>query len=435
MPNDFRRSRVGARALEADTLMLGFGFDPTLSEGAVKTPIFLTSTFAYSTCEEGKLLFDYMSGRRTPPVGEDAGLIYTRFNNPNLQIVEERLAILEGADACSVFSSGMAAIFTSILALTQPGEVILTSRPLYGGTETLFDNLLARWGVRRASFIDGADPAQVRDAAEAAIALGKVAAIYVETPANPTNAVVDLDLMATVADEIAARQGARPPVIVDNTLLGPLYQAPLKHGADLSVYSLTKYVGGHSDLIAGSVAGHAPLMRKIRSLRNSIGNQLDVHSCWMLTRSLETLRLRMDRAFANAREIADWLKAQPTRGARALPGRRRPESPAGKVIANQCGAMGATFSFVVKGGRPAAFKVLDALEVFKLAVSLGGTESLACHPGSTTHSGVSANEQGMLGMEEGLIRLSIGIEAPGDLIADLARGLEAAGFEGGGELD
>jgi methionine-gamma-lyase len=426
MAKDFRRSSVGARTLEPDTLMLGFGFDPTLSEGAVKTPIFLTSTFAYATCEEGKLLFDYMSGRQVSPEGADAGLIYTRFNNPNLQIVEERLAILEGADACSVFSSGMAAIFTSILALTEPGEAILRSRPLYGGTETLFDNLLARLGVRGASFIDGVDPAAVREAAEAAMALGKVAAIYVETPANPTNAVVDLDLMATVADEIAARQGSRPPVIVDNTLLGPLYQAPLRHGADLAVYSLTKYVGGHSDLIAGSVAGRAPLMRKIRALRNSIGNQLDVHSAWMLTRSLETLRLRMDRAFANAREVAAWLKAQPTVERVLYLGDVDPDTPAGKVIARQCGAMGATFSFVIKGGRAAAFKALDALEVFKLAVSLGGTESLACHPGSTTHSGVSANEQGMLGMEEGLIRLSIGIEAPGDLIADLARGLEAA---------
>ncbi len=421
--HDFRKSRVGAHKLEPDTLMLGFGFDPTLSEGAVKTPIFLTSTFAYADCEEGKLLFDYMSGRQVSPEGADAGLIYTRFNNPNLQIVEERLAILERADACAVFSSGMAAIFTSLLALTEPGEAVLRSRPLYGGTETLFDGLLARLGVRNASFIDGVDPAAVRTAADEAMSFGRVAAIYVETPANPTNAVVDLDLMAKVADEIGARQDARPPVIVDNTLLGPLYQSPLEHCADLSVYSLTKYVGGHSDLIAGSAAGKAPLMRKIRSLRNLIGNQLDVHSAWMLTRSLETLRLRMDRAFSNARDVADWLRAQPAVERVLYLGDVPLDSPAGQVIARQCGAMGATFSFVVKGGREAAFKVLDALEVFKLAVSLGGTESLACHPGSTTHSGVSANEQAILGLEEGLIRLSIGIEAPKDLIADLARGL------------
>ncbi len=421
--HDFRKSSLGTHQLEPETLMLGFGFDPTLSEGAVKTPIFLTSTFAYDTCEEGKLLFDYMSGRQISPEGADAGLIYTRFNNPNLQIVEERLAVLEGADACSVFSSGMAAIFTALLAVTDPGQVVLRSRPLYGGAETLFDNLLARLGVRNAAFFDGVDPIAVRTAARQAMDIGPVTAIYVETPANPTNAVVDLDLMASVAREIEAEQGQRPSIIVDNTLLGPLYQAPIRHGADLVVYSLTKYVGGHSDLIAGSVAGSAVLMKKIRSLRNLIGNQLDVHSAWMLTRSLETLRLRMDKAFANAREVADWLRAQPAVERLAYLGDAAPGSPTADVIDRQCGAMGATFSFVVKGGREAAFKVLDALEVFKLAVSLGGTESLACHPGSTTHSGVSANEQAILGMEEGLIRLSIGIEAPKDLIADLARGL------------
>ena len=207
---DFRRSRVGAHQLEPETLMLGFGFDPSLSEGAVKTPIFLTSTFAYKTCAEGKLLFDYMSGRSPAPQGADAGLIYTRFNNPNLQIVEERLAVLERADACSVFSSGMAAILTAMLAVADPGQVVLRSRPLYGGTETLFDTLLAKLGIASASFIDGVDPVAVRAAAAEAMAKGPLAAIYVETPANPTNAVVDLDLMAAIAEEAAERQGARP---------------------------------------------------------------------------------------------------------------------------------------------------------------------------------------------------------------------------------
>jgi len=422
---DFRRSRVGEHQLEPETLMLGFGFDPELSEGAVKIPIFLTSTFAYKTCEEGKLLFDYMSGRGASPEGADAGLIYTRFNNPNLQVVEERLAILERADSCSVFSSGMAAILTALLAVTEPGQSALRSRPLYGGTETLFDTLMAKWGVRSASFVDGVNPEEVRAAADAAMKLGPLAAIYVETPANPTNSVVDLDLMARVAEEARARQGLKPVVIVDNTLLGPLYQSPLDHGADLVVYSLTKYVGGHSDLVAGSVAGSAALMKKVRSLRNLIGNQLDVHSCWMLTRSLETLRLRMDKAFANAREVAAWLNAQPNVERVAYLGSTAPGSRETEVIERQSSASGATFSFVVKGGREAAFKVLDRLQVVKLAVSLGGTESLACHPGSTTHSGVSANERIAIGIDEGMIRLSIGVEAPKDLIADLGRALES----------
>ncbi len=423
--SDFRRSSVGTRKLEPETLMLGFGFDPTLSEGAVKTPIFLTSTFAYDTCEEGKLLFDYMSGRAPTPEGQDAGLIYTRFNNPNLQIVEERLAILEQADACAVFSSGMAAILTALLATCEPGQVVLRSRPLYGGTETLFDTLMARIGVRSVSFFDGVDPTAVETAAKEAQALGKVAAIYVETPANPTNSVVDLDLMNDIAEVIGRRQDTRPAIIVDNTLLGPLYQAPLAHGADLVVYSLTKYVGGHSDLIAGSAAGKAGVMKKVRSLRNLIGNQLDVHSAWMLTRSLETLRLRMDKAFANAAEVAGWLRAQPAVERVDFLGFVSPDSRQADVLARQCQAWGSTFSFVVRGGREAAFKVLDALEVFKLAVSLGGTESLACHPASTTHSGVSANERAMLGIDEGLIRVSVGIESPKDLIADLALGLAA----------
>jgi methionine-gamma-lyase len=422
---DFRRSRVGEHQLEPETLMLGFGFDPELSEGAVKIPIFLTSTFAYKTCEEGKLLFDYMSGRGAAPEGADAGLIYTRFNNPNLQVVEERLAILERADACSVFSSGMAAILTALLAVTEPGQSVLCSRPLYGGTETLFSTLMAKLGVKSASFVDGVNPDDVRAAADEAMQLGPLAAIYVETPANPTNSVVDLDLMAKVAEEARARHGVKPVVIVDNTLLGPLYQSPLDHGADLVVYSLTKYVGGHSDLVAGSVAGSAALMKKVRSLRNLIGNQLDVHSCWMLTRSLETLRLRMDKSFANAREVADWLAAQPNVERVAYLGSTAPGSRETEVIERQCGARGATFSFVVKGGREAAFKVLDRLEVIKLAVSLGGTESLACHPGSTTHSGVSVNERVAIGIDEGMIRLSIGIEAPKDLIADLGRALES----------
>ncbi|HEV2364521.1 MAG TPA: cystathionine gamma-synthase family protein [Caulobacteraceae bacterium] len=423
---DYRKSSLGAHRLEPETLMLAFGFDPALSEGAVKTPIFLTSTFAYRNCEEGKRLFDYMAGRAAAPKGVDAGLIYTRFNNPNLQIVEERLAILEGGEACAVFSSGMAAILTALLATTSPGEAVVRSRPLYGGTETLFDTLLAKWGVESAGFSDGVDAAAVRAAVAQAQGKGRIAAIYVETPANPTNAVVDLDLMAKVAGEIEARQGSRPAIIVDNTLLGPLYQHPLAHGADLVVYSLTKYVGGHSDLIAGAAAGKASLMGRIRSIRNLIGNQLDVNSCWMLTRSLETLRLRVDKCFDNARIVAEWLGRHPKVERLAWLGAVDPASAAGKVIARQCGATGATFSFVVKGGRAAAFRTLDTLQVIKLAVSLGGTESLACHPGTTTHSGVSENERAALGIEEGMIRLSTGVEAPEDLIADLDAGLAAA---------
>lgn len=421
----YRRTEVAGHALAPETLMLGYGFDPTLSEGAVKTPLFLTSTFAFATCEEGKRLFDYTSGRAAPPEGVDAGLIYSRFNNPNLQIVEERLAVLERAESCAVFASGMAAIFSAVLAVAGPGDVVLRSRPLYGGTETLFDTLLARFGVISEWFLDGVDPAAVGAAVARAEARGPLAAIYVETPANPTNTIVDLDLLASLAAQMAARQGRRPLILVDNTLLGPLYQSPLTHGCDVVLYSLTKYIGGHSDLVAGAALGSAELIRPIRALRSLCGNQLDAHSAWMVTRSLETLRLRVDRALANAAETAAWLARHPAverlNHLSVVP----PDSPEGGVIARQCRALGATFSFVVAGGEAAAFRVLDRLEVFKLAVSLGGTESLACHPASTTHSGVSEEERTRLGIEPGMIRLSIGVEAADDLIADLAQALAA----------
>lgn len=413
--------------LAPETLLLSYGFDPALSEGAVKTPIFLTSTFTYRNSAEGKLLFDYMSGRKALPPGFQPGLIYTRFNNPNLQILEERLAVLERADACAVFSSGMAAITTALLAVAAPGDVVLRSRPLYGGTETLFDSLLASLGVKSVSFRDGVDPAAVRAAAEEALALGRLAGIFVETPANPTNAVVDLDLMAKIAGEVGRRQGEAPRVIVDNTLLGPLHQAPLLHSADAVVYSLTKYVGGHSDLVAGAVLGSAELMKKVRSLRNLVGNQLDVHSAWMLTRSLETLRVRVDQAFDNAATVANWLAVHPRVETLAYLGALPQGSPAADVVARQCSAYGATFSFVVAGGEAAAFQVLDRLKIFRLAVSLGGTESLACHPASTTHSGVPIAEREALGVSEGMIRLSIGLEAPQDLIADLDQALASLG--------
>jgi len=418
------KPRKTGEGLAPETLLLSYGFDPSLSEGAVKTPIFLTSTFAYKTCEEGKQLFNYMSGRVPLPPGLQPGLIYTRFNNPNLQIVEERLAILEKADSCAVFSSGMSAITTVLLSVAAPGQVVLRSRPLSGGTETLFDSLLASLGVKSVSFLDGLDAASVRAAVDQALALGPLAAIFVETPANPTNAVVDLQLMARVARDVSERQPERPRILVDNTLLGPLHQSPLAHGADAIVYSLTKYVGGHSDLIAGAVLGPADLMKKVRAIRNLIGNQLDVHSAWMLTRSLETLRLRMDQAFANAAVVAKWLSAHPRVEQVAYLGALPPGSPAAEVVARQCSGYGATFSFVVAGGEAGAFRVLDHLKVFKLAVSLGGTESLACHPGSTTHSGVPAAERQALGLTDGMIRLSIGLEAPGDLIADLAAALD-----------
>jgi methionine-gamma-lyase len=258
------------------------------------------------------------------------------------------------------------------------------------------------------------------------MAKGRVCAILVESPANPTNGIVDLALMKRVADEIAARQEHRPVVMCDNTLLGPVFQRPIQHGADISLYSLTKYVGGHSDLIAGAALGSSAVMKPIRALRSAIGTQLDPHSCWMLGRSLETLSLRMNRANENARLVAEYLRDHLKVETLHYLSFADPASPVGQLFARQCTGAGSTFSFDIAGGEAAAFRFLNALQILKLAVSLGGTESLASHPAAMTHSGVPLDVRERIGVLASTIRLSIGVEHPDDLIADIAQALEAA---------
>jgi methionine-gamma-lyase len=257
--------------------MMGYGFDPSLSEGSLKPPIFLTSTFVFKTAQDGKDFFDYTSGRRELTAGQSSGLVYSRFNNPNLEVLEDRLALWEEGEAAAVFSSGMSAISTVIWTHVRPGDVILMSQPLYGGTETLIEKTLPGFGVSAVGFNLGHDRAAVLEAAanaskKAAESKGRVCLIIVETPANPTNSLVDLKLMREVSEMIGSRQsGGRPTVAVDNTFLGPVFQRPLLHGVDLVMYSLTKYVGGHSDLVAGGVIGARAAVDPVKKLRGALG--------------------------------------------------------------------------------------------------------------------------------------------------------------------
>ncbi|RZN32793.1 cystathionine gamma-synthase family protein [Bradyrhizobium sp. Leo121] len=420
------KTRIGNHTLHPETLMLNYGYDPQLSEGAVKPPVFLTSTFVFKTAEDGKDFFDFVAGRREPPEGMGAGLVYSRFNHPNSEIVEDRLAVYERTENCALFSSGMAAISTTILAFARPGDVILHSQPLYGGTETLFANTLAKLSIGAVGFADGLDEAAVRHAAEDAMRRGRVTMIFIETPANPTNGLVDIAMIRRIAELIGEVQGHTPIVACDNTLLGPLFQRPIEHGADLSLYSLTKYVGGHSDLIAGAALGSKALMKDIRALRGAIGTQLDAHSCWMISRSLETLSLRMEKADRNAHLVADYLRDHPKVERVHYLAHHAEDSAAGRLFARQCSGAGSTFSFDIVGGQTAAFKFLNALKILKLAVSLGGTESLASHPATMTHSGVPSDIRQRIGVLDSTIRLSVGIEHPSDLIADIAQALIAA---------
>jgi methionine-gamma-lyase len=422
---DYKSRSLKNRRLHPETLMMGYGYSPALSEGALKPPIFLTSTFVFENAQQGKDFFDLTAGRRQPRPGEKAGLVYSRFNNPNFEILEDRLAVWDEAERGAVFASGMAAIATTALTFLRPGDVVLHSRPLYGGTETLVRNTLAAFGIASVGFVDGIDPEAVRRAADEAAAQGPVGLILVETPANPTNGLVDLRLMAETADALGKRHGRRPPVAVDNTMLGPMYQQPLRHGADLALYSLTKYAGGHSDLIAGGVSGSAELIARTILMRGALGTQLDPNSCWMLLRSLETLQIRADRATSNARRLAEYLAGhRRIRDVNYL-GFLGSDDPRKAVFERQCTAPGSTFSFDIDGGEKEAFAFLDKLVILKLAVSLGGTETLVSHPAGMTHSGVAPELREEIGLTDALIRISVGIENIDDLISDLAQAFEA----------
>jgi methionine-gamma-lyase len=431
--DSYHRRKIGTHTLAPETQMMGYGYDPALSEGALKPPIFLTSTFAFKTAQDGKDFFDFTSGRRALPAGTQSGLVYSRFNNPNLEVLEDRLALWEGGETAAVFSSGMSAISTTLWAFLRPHDVVLISQPLYGGTETLIEKSLPMYGIRGVGFIDGCSRPAMLAAAEKALAMalegnGRVALIVAETPANPTSGLVDLALLREVSESIGARQrDGRPPIAVDNTFLGPVFQRPLDHGADLVVYSLTKYVGGHSDLVAGGVIGSRAMVRPVKALRGALGTQIDPHTAWMILRSMETLSLRMHRSADNAAKVATFLQGHPQVRAVNYLGFLPPSDPRAGVFTRQCHSAGSTFAFHVRGGEAEAFQVLDRLLIIKLAVSLGGTETLMSHPASTVHSGVPKATRDRLGITDDMIRISVGIEAADDLIADLNQALSVLG--------
>jgi methionine-gamma-lyase len=420
---DYRHREVGGHRLHAETLMMGYGYDPVLSEGALKIPIFHTSTFVFESAEAGKAYFELAYGLREPRPREVSGLIYSRINNPDLQVLEERLCIWDRAESALAFSSGMSAIATTLLTYLRPGDWIVHSEPVYGGTEYLLHKVLPQFGVRRAGFAAGSAEG-LEHAVRTAAAKGRVRMIYTETPANPTNALVDIAACAALAEAIG---GERPLVAVDNTFLGPLWQQPLDQGADLVLYSLTKYVGGHSDLIAGACLGAEDVIAPIRAMRTIFGTMADPMTGWLTLRSLETLKLRMTCAMKNARYVAEFLNDHPRVRHVHYLGFLEESDPQHEIYRRQCRAPGSTFAFELHGGQAEAFRVLNGLEVIKLAVSLGGTESLAEHPATMTHADVEPEEKQRLGISDGMIRLSVGVEHPEDLIADLEAALRVAG--------
>ncbi len=407
--------------LHPESLMMSYGYRPELSEGAIKCPVFQTSTYVFKSAEEGKAFFEVAYGLRERGKDEAEGLIYSRINHPGSEILEKRLTLWDGAEAASVFESGMAAITTTLLEFLKPGDVLLHSEQLYGGTDHFIRHVLPTFGIQTLAFEANATEDDVRKLVENAGVGAKLAMIYVETPSNPTNVLVDIEMCARIAKQYTTN-GRKPVVAVDNTFLGPLWQHPLKLGADLVLYSATKYLGGHSDLIAGACLGSAALITRVKTMRTFLGTMAGPWTCWLLLRSMETLKLRMERQLETAKIVYKYLTQQSVITKVFYPGHDSNERDA-DVYARQCLAPGAMIAFTVTGGEPAAFKVLNALRLVKLAVSLGGTESLAEHPATMTHADVPIEVKERLEISGGLIRLSVGVEHPDDLITDLEQAL------------
>ncbi len=412
---------IGNHPLSPETMMMGFGFDPALSEGSLKPPIFLTSTFVFESAAHGKRFFEGITGKRP---GGSEGLVYSRFNGPNQEILEARLRLWEQAEEALTFSSGMSAIATLLLTYVQPGDVIVHSGPLYAATETLIAKILGRFGVTWLDFPAGATREEIDAVIAAAKEKGRLSLIYLESPANPTNALVDIEAVRTARDA-AFPADARPPIAIDNTFLGPLWAKPLASGADVSVYSLTKYAGGHSDLVAGGLVGAKKFLDPIRMMRNTIGTICDPNTAWMLLRSLETLELRMSRAGENAAKVCEFLRTHPKVESVGYLGFLEEGSRQADIYKRHCTGAGSTFSLYLKGGEKEAFAFLDNLTIAHLAVSLGGTETLASAPAAMTHLSVPDERKRALGITDNLVRISIGVENAGDLIADFDHALQA----------
>ncbi len=416
---NYKNKMIGAHEMKPETLMMSYGYNPQFSEGAVKAPMFLTSTFAYETPEDGEEFFHMMAGRKPAPEGSIGGLIYSRFNHPNVEIIEDRLSLFEQSESCVMFSSGMGAISATLMAYLRPGDVVAQSVPLYGGTETLIRKFLPEFNIKTADFHDGLDGDAMLNSLREAAKQGRLAMIFVETPANPTNMMVDFQALIGAVDVIEKETGHRPLIACDNTMLGPVFQSVIPQGIDIAVYSVTKYIGGHSDLVAGAVCGSREILRPIRSFRGALGLNLDPHTSWMISRSLETLVIRMERACTSAEVVAAWISDNPYIKAKVLHPTFITEDKYQKVYKRQCSGAGSTFAFVLDVSKAEIFKLINALTIFKSAVSLGGSESLVCHPASTTHSGVPIELRNKVGVTDGLLRLSIGLEHPEDIIADL----------------
>jgi cystathionine beta-lyase/cystathionine gamma-synthase len=403
--------------LRPHTQVLTRGFDPTLSVGSARPAVFRSSTYVFSSPEAAERAFDLMAGRAQPLPDEQPDLVYSRFNHPNAEILEDQIVPLEtGAHAALVFNSGMAAIMTALLTFAKPGQSIVYTVPIYGGTQHLIQDFLEPLGIVGIPVAAG----QTRDIDDAIRSAKDLCIVLIETPANPTILMTGIKQAA----DTAALLHPKPLVMVDNTLMGPAFQHPLMLGADMCLYSATKYLSGFSDMIGGvAIAKDPALIRQMRRKRSLFGNILQPDECWMLDGRLPTVALRMNRSSKNAERIASQLAKHPKVNRVLYPTLFTDPQQIG-IFKEQCDFPGGMLSLDLRGGKPAAFEFLRNLQIARNAVSLGSVETLVCHPKSTTHSGFTEEEFAQAGVTDGLVRISIGIEDWRDLLADFQQALD-----------
>jgi len=401
-----------------ETAVLTSGFDPQLSVGSARPPVYRSSTYVFSSPEAAERAFNIVLGRVQPIAEESPDLIYARLNHPNAEILEDQLVPLErGAAAAAVFNSGMAAIFTVLIGFLEQGGSLIYTQPLYGGTQHLIHQVIEPLGFVARPVAAG----DTRALTETIAQTDNVRLVLIETPSNPTLTMTDLGAAAAAVQ----RHPKHPLLAVDNTLLGPTFQHPIAHGANLVIYSATKFLGGFSDLLAGVVMAAEPeLIQSLRGLRAMLGNILQADECWILNSRLSTVGLRMNRQSKNAQRIAEHLVDHP-RVKRVLYPSLFKDAEQIRIRDSQTDYPGSLLSLELENGKRGAFEFLRNLSIAKNAVSLGGVETLACHPMTTTHSELSPEELATAGITDDLVRISVGTEHWRDLLDDFNRALSS----------
>lgn len=372
--------------------------------GSAATPIYQTSTFIFQSAEQGEKIFS----------GEEKGYRYSRFGNPTNNVLEEKLAVLEGAKACVSAASGMGAITTALWTALKSGDHVISGSTIYGDTSAFFNNGLKKYGVD-VEFVDMAEPEKVRRAMKK-----NTRVVYIETPANPTLKLCDIRAVAEIAHE-----NENCIVMVDNTFCTPYLQKPIELGADVVLYSGTKYLNGHGDVIAGFIVGNQKFIREARlGVQKLTGAILSPFDSYLLIRGLKTLPIRMDRHCQNAMAVAEFLEGHPAVEKVYYPGLRTFEQQ--ELAEKQMSLPGAIIAFELKGGLGSGKTLMNSLRLCTLAVSLGDTETLIQHPASMSHAVCSKEERLKAGISDGLVRLAVGLEDAEDIIEDLQQALDLA---------